>query len=203
MLKERYQQFLFDADGGDGGGGTDADKSGDGNPPADKSQEGEKSTSQFENFAAFLEKQPKEVQELYQKDVHGLKSALETERGEKKTLSAQLKELLPKAEKGSELETQLTETVSKLESAERRAAFAEQAIKPEVSCSNVKAAYALALADNLFDKDGNPDWTTIKQTAPELFRKPSSTDGGAGNRQPPKEDIYTAAMRAAGLTKEK
>jgi len=121
----------------------------------------------------------------------------------KKTLSAQLKELLPKAEKGSELEAQLTETVSKLESAERRAAFAEQAIKPEVSCSNVKAAYALALADNLFDKDGNPDWTTIKQTAPELFRKPSSTDGGAGNRQPPKEDIYTAAMRAAGLTKEK
>lgn len=198
MLKERYQQFLFDADGGDGGGGTDADKPADVNPPAGKSQEGDKSTSQFENFAAFLEKQPKEVQELYQKDVHGLKSALETERGEKRTLSAQLKELLPKAEKGSELEKQLSETLGKMEAAERRAGFAEEAIKPEIGCSNVKAAYALALTDNLFDSRGNPKWAEIKQAAPELFRKAGSTDGGAGGKTPPVNDINSAIRRAAG-----
>ena len=171
MLRERYQQFLFDADDGKDGGGT-ADQN---------SQDGK--SSQFENFEAYLAKQPKEVQELYQKDVHGLKSALQTERDEKKTLSTQLKELSSKAEKGSELETRLTETVGKLETAERRAAFAESAIKPEIGCSNVKAAYALALADNLFDDRGNPKWEEIKKSAPELFRKPTTTDGGRGDGQ--------------------
>jgi hypothetical protein len=200
MLKERYQQFLFDADGGDGGGGADSDKTAEGDKTATQDGDGKKSTDQqYENFGAYLEKQPKEVQELYKQDVHGLKSALTTERDEKKSLAAQLKELLPKAEKGSELENQLTETVSKLESAERRAAFAESAIRPEIGCSNVKAAYALALADDLFDKTGSPNWEDIKKAAPELFRKPGSTDGGAGNTSQLRDDLVTATKRAAGL----
>jgi len=181
MLK----QFLFDADDGKGGGGT-----------AEQTQDGK--SSQYETFEAYLDKQPQEVKELYQKDIHGLKTALEAERGNSKTLSGQLKELLPKAEKGSELEKQLSETLGKMEAAERRAGFAEEAIKPEIGCSNVKAAYALALADNLFDSRGNPKWAEIKQAAPELFRKAGSTDGGAGGKTPPVNDINSAIRRAAG-----
>lgn len=185
MLNERYQQILMDADDGKGGGGT-----------AEQNQEGK--SSQYETFEAYLDKQPQEVKELYQKDIHGLKNALDTERTEKKTLSAQLKELSSKAEKGSELEKQLSETLGKMEAAERRAAFAEEAIKPEIGCTNVKAAYALALADNLFDSRGNPNWNEIKQSAPELFRKTGSTDGGAGGKTPPVNDINSAIRAAVG-----
>ena len=170
---------------------------------ADKGKEGEgerpkPETNQPEDFEAWLEKQDDKVKELYKTHTSGLKSALEKERDEKKMLSGQLKELLPKAEKGSELEIKLSETLTKMEAAEKRASFVEQAIKPEIGCVNVKAAYALALADDLFDKNGKPDWNSIKQTAPELFRKAGSTDGGAGGDTPPVNDINAAIRRATG-----
>jgi predicted nuclease with TOPRIM domain len=170
---------------------------------ADKGKEGEgetpkPETKQPETFDAWIEKQDDKVKELYQTHTSGLKSALEKERDEKKLLSGQLKELLPKAEKGSDLEKQLSETLIKMDAAEKRASFVEQAIKPEIGCVNVKAAYALALADDLFDKNGRPDWSEIKKTAPELFRKAGSTDGGAGGETPPANDINSAIRRATG-----
>jgi hypothetical protein len=133
-----------------------------------------------ETFETWIEKQDDKVKKLYNDNVSGLKKALTTERENNKTLSGQLKELLPKAEKGSDLEQQLTEMANKAESAERRAAFAEEGIKPEIGCRNVKAAYALAVADDLFKKDGSPDWEELKKQAPELFGKAKpSTDAGA------------------------
>jgi hypothetical protein len=182
MLKNIY----FDADKGTDGGGASTDKG------QDAQQD------QQETFEAWLEKQDDKIKGLYESHTNGLKSALSAERDTNKTLSGQLKELLPKAEKGRELEKQLTETVNKMEAAERRAQFAEEAIKPEIGCTNVKAAYALALADSLFDSRGNPKWAEIKTAAPELFRKAGSTDGGAGSKTSPATDINTAIRRAAG-----
>ena len=46
----------------------------------------------------------------------------------------------------------MTELQSKLEQSERRATFAEEAQRPEIGCLNAKAAYALAVAENLFDR---------------------------------------------------
>jgi len=180
--------IFYDADEGKGGGSADAEKGKD------------TQTDQQETFDAWLGKQDAKVQELYQSHTHGLTSALKTERENNKTLSTQLKELLPKAEKGSDLEKQLNETLGKMEAAERRAQFSEEAIKPEIGCTNVRAAYALAVTDGLFDKSGNPDWNQIKQTAPELFRKAGSTDGGAGGKTPPVTDINAAIRAAAGRT---
>ena len=151
-----------------------------------------------DTFDAYLDKQDGKVKELYEKHTSGLRSALEKERDEKKDLSRQLKDLLPKAEKGSELEKQLSETLGKFEAAERRASFAEDAIKPEIGCVNIKAAFALAIADNLFDRQGKPNWAEIKHVAPELFRKAGSTDGGAGGRTEPTNDINSAIRKAAG-----
>ena len=90
--------------------------------------------------------------------------------------------------------------ISDFEIRERRAAFAEDAIKPEIGCTNVKAAFALATAEDLFDRHGRPDWNALKATAPELFRKPTSgsADGGAGTRQAPQLDMNTLIRRAAG-----
>lgn len=152
------------------------------------------------SFETWLEKQPDDVKSLYQSHVTGLQNTVKATRDERDALKQQIKDLLPKAEKGSELEKSLTDFSTKLEVAERRATFVEEAIKPEIGCRNPKAAYAIAFADNLFDRRGNPDWTAIKAAAPELFGSPSvNGNAGAGtNQQPPKGGMNEFIRRAAG-----
>lgn len=142
---------------------------------------GESQGSAFENFEAFLAEQPEDVKTLYENHAAGLKNSVKAARDERDALSKQVKDLLKKADKGSELEKQLLDFNSKLESAEKRAAFAEDAIRPEIGCTNVKAAFLIAQADDLFRRDGAPDWEEIRRAAPELFRKPGSANGTAGN----------------------
>jgi hypothetical protein len=179
MLNNQFGTHIFyDADDGKGGGAADPGNNTDPNAETDKGQDAK------QTFEAWLEEQDDKVKELYESNVSGLKSALQSERDAKKELSSQLKELLPKAEKGSELEKQLTEMANKAEAAERRALFAEEAIKPEIGCRNVKVAYALAIADDLFDKRGNPDWDEIKKIAPELFGSgTANANPGAGTNK--------------------
>lgn len=170
-----------------------------GGEPQDKTEG--KDQGGFESFEAFLEKQPENVKELYESHTAGLNNALKSERTSNKDLAKQLKDLSLKAEKGSEMEKQLSEYASKVEQAEKRAGFAEDAIKPEIGCTNVKAAFLIAQADELFKRDGSPDWTAIKAAAPELFRKPGQPQGKAGagtEGGSPKEDMNTFIRRAAG-----
>ncbi len=152
------------------------------------------------NFDEWIGKQPDNVKALYTQHVTGLQNTVKATREERDTLRTQLKDLLPKAEKGSELEKSLTESLSKLELAERRAAFVEDAVKPEIGCRNPKAAFLLAQADNLFDRRGSPDWAAIKAAAPELFGAPR-VDANAGDgtdNQPPKADMNNYIRRMAG-----
>ena len=191
MIFERGGMLRM-ADTGAGTGGT-PDQNADGNqgggtPP-------EKPT--FDTWYTGLDATGKELLDSH---VAGLKNALATERANRGDLAKQIKDLAAKAEKGSELERQLGEASTRLAEAERRATFAEDAIKPEIGCSNVKAAYALAVAEGLFDARGRTDWAGLKTAAPELFRKPGpgSADGGAGHNQTPRMDMNALILRAAG-----
>jgi len=138
------------------------------------------------DFDTWLGEQPEHVKKGYEGKTSGLHSALQTERDQRKDFAKQLKDAQSKAEKGSELEKALGETSTRLEQAEQRAAFYEDAIKPEIGCTNVKAAFLVASADNLFKRSGEPDWTAIKAAAPELFgRKVPPGNAGSGNGSPP------------------
>ncbi len=193
MLRHDWRGgMLRKSDSGAGAGGMSGDGSG-GQPDGETPPE----VLTFETWYGKLDAQQRG---LFDEHVSGLKTALATERQNRADLSKQIKDLAAKAEKGSELEKQLTDASQRLEVAERRAAFAEEASRPDVACSNVKAAYALAVAEQLFDRHGRPDWNALKITAPELFRKPTvgSADGGAGTNQGPKLDMNTLIRRAAG-----
>jgi hypothetical protein len=165
--------------------------------PDSQQQEGETPAS----FEAWLESQDEQVKGLYETHVGGLRNTVKATRDERDALKSQIKELSSQVEKGSEIEKTLTEFSAKLEAAEKRAMFAEEASKPEIGCTNPKAAWLIAQADELFDRKGNPDWNAIKAAAPELFaKKTSRVNGGAGTGEPPPE---TASMnnyirRAAG-----
>ena len=119
-------------------------------------------------FDAWLANQDDTVKGLLTQHTQGLKSALDSERTQRQVLSRQLKDLQGKAEKGSDTEEAADRCVSKLEQTEWRAAFVEEAVTPGVGCLNVKAAYALAVAESLFDRKGNPDWAAIETSARTL-----------------------------------
>ena len=148
------------------------------------------------SFDAWMGAQPEDIQALYTAHTTGLHNAVKATRDERDTLRTQLKDILPKAEKGGELEKSLNETLTRLEASERKTAFVEDAIKPEIGCRNPKAAYALAVADNLFDRKGNADWTALKAAAPELFGAPSvNANAGAGTQNPPAKADMNAFIR--------
>lgn len=138
-------------------------------------------------FEDWFANQPDDVKALISDHEKGLKSALESERGNTKALSKQISDLQGAAEKGSELEKQLSTLQAKLTESERHANFIDGAAS--AGCTNAKAAYKLAKADeDLWRRDGSPDWEAIKETAPEFFRKPSNGSGnpGSGTNTDPK-----------------
>jgi hypothetical protein len=162
LMKIYYQSS---ADGGAGAGADDKDETQDNN-------QGEPET-----LEAYLASLPKEQQDkvkpLLDAHVAKLSSTVKATRQERDTFQRQLTDAIKKAEKGSELETQLTKLSSQLDEANRKSEFYEQA--PQFECRNPKVAYALATANDLFTRSGAPDWKAIRLEAPELFGKPNGT----------------------------
>jgi len=144
-----------------------------------------------------LKEMPEDAKALYNEHTAGLQNTVKATRDERDDLAKQIKDLLPKAENGSELEKSLTEALGKMESSNKRADFVEQAIKPEIGCRNIKAAYAVALQYDLFKKNGDPDWDLIKKESPESFGV-IIPDGDGGNGTETKiktNDDFNAELR--------
>lgn len=152
-------------------------------------------------WGSWLAEQPDPVKQAYERHTHGLKSALDTERAERKTLAKQFKELAGKAEQGSELQNRLQETVNALEEAEAKAQFFEDAA-PVVT--NLRVAWMYARAAGLVDKHGAVDMARLRVEAPQLFereRKPPPGNAGSGARDattPPVPNMNDFIRRSAG-----
>lgn len=190
--------MLRQPDNGAGGsGGTPDAGSAGGNGGAGGTPDAGNNAPTFESWYNGLDAAAKA---LIDGNTSGLKTALQSERTERANLARQIADLQKNATKGSDLEKQLADMQTTLTTTERRANFVEDAIRPEVGCVNVKAAWALAQAEELFDRQGRPDWNTLKAMAPELFRRAGagSADGGAGNNNPPRVGMNEIIRRAAG-----
>jgi hypothetical protein len=149
-------------------------------------------------FESWFSKLPPHEQEGLDAHTTALKNALESERSQRKEFSKQLRDLTAKAEKGSEAEKTLGEMSSRLEQAEQRASFYEEAGRPEIGCSNPRAAFLVAQAEGLFTKRGDPDWPAIKAAMPELFgRKTPPGNAGVGNGSPPATPSMNDYIRSA------
>lgn len=139
-----------------------------------------------ETWDAWLGAQPEDqrtrIATLYQAHEQGLRSALESERGERKRFEQQVRDLSKSVEKGSALEQQLNATLTQLETANRRADFVEQAAKTENGVADIAAAWiiASAQADTYFDRKGNVNFALLKQNHPTLFRGAVTPRANAG-----------------------
>ncbi len=151
------------------------------------------------SFDEWIAEQDEPIKALVSDRFKALENTVRATREERNDLKKQLDELSKKQAEGSELRKSLDEISAKLDSAEKRAAFLEEAIKPEIQCKNAKAAWVLAEAQDLFDRQGRPDWARIKAEAPELFGAPTThANAGEGTGQaPPSSKSMNDFIRAA------
>jgi hypothetical protein len=155
-----------------------------------------------QTFDQFMEAQTPEAKTLLETHTQGLKSALESERGTRKDLEKQVRDLAGKAEKGSEAEKQLTQIADTVAAAERKADFMEAAHAAGVS--NLKLAYTVAVQDEMFDRHGRANFEAMKATYPELFGggkptiPPANAGDGTGNKPPAPASMTGLIRQAAG-----
>jgi len=191
---EYFRCFAPDTGGGGDGGTGDAPPAGGG----DDGDGGETLPVTYETWYAALDEAPKTLMDTH---IAGLKSALNSQSEQRKALAKQLRDATGKLEKGSEVRKSLETMTAKLEIAEERLQFFEDAGKPEIGCSSPKLAYLAAKEGDFFDGRGNVNWTTLKENYPELFVKPklapASAGAGAGQTGGVKGTGMNAFIRAA------
>jgi len=147
-----------------------------------------------------LEGLPETARTLYEGHTQGLRSALDAERDQRRELAKQLRDATGQLEEGSKAREALEAATGQLEEATKRADFFQEAARPEIGCANPELAYLAATKRELFDRRGNPNWGAIKESFPELFKKPTPPAGNAGagtGQTPPKEFNMNTAIRQA------
>ncbi|MBM3122831.1 MAG: hypothetical protein FJZ97_11715 [Chloroflexi bacterium] len=153
-------------------------------------------------FETWLEGQSDEVKGLLDSHTQGLRSALESERGSRKDLEKQVRDLAGKADAGSEAQAQLTKLADGMAEADRRADFYEAAHGAGIT--NLKLAYTVAVQDEMFNRRGGLDFEAMKAAYPELFagarlaRPPGNAGAGTGGDQPRTVGMNDFIRRAAG-----
>lgn len=202
FLRSRFSGFrsglYWAPDGGDGG------NSGGGTPPAD-SPAGDGGGATPQTWETWFEAQSDEVKNLYKAHHDGLLNTVKATRTERDQLAQQLKDATSKLQEGSEVRQALESLSGQLETANRRAAFYEQATSREVGCRNPRLAWLAAQESGAIDDKGAVNWETLKQGYPELFgptqpptpKVPPTNPAGGGS------DAFTAALyKGAGIKRE-
>lgn len=140
--------------------------------------QGNQGNQQAVTFDSWIGGQDDTIKGLIDSHVSGLKSALDSERNERKSLTKQIAELKGKAEKGSELEQQLNSLTAQLDASNAKQTFYESA---PADVANMRLAWMAAQEGGYIGKGGAVDWNGMKTAYPELFRKQITPPANAGN----------------------
>ena len=154
-------------------------------------------------FESWLGNQDDAVKGLVDTHVSGLKTALDSERAQRKELAGQLKTLSKDLEKGSQARDALESLTGKMEQFEQQLAAYDALSTAGVT--NLKLAYIAAREAEAIRKDGTVNLETLKAQYPELFKKQTPPPGGAGagtGSQPPptKGDMDALIRQVAGVS---
>ena len=150
-------------------------------------------TGETPTFEQWLEEQDDTALSLIDSHTQGLRSALDSEREQRKSLARELKTISGKLDANSDAAKEVETLRGKLEAESARVEFYEEAT--QAGCRNLKLAWLAASSENL----------TIRQVQgqyPELFARqtaPSSNAGnGAGTPPGPARDLNLYIRQAAG-----
>lgn len=155
----------------------------------------------FESWDEYLAVQDETVKGLYEGNVRGLKSALDSERTTRRDLETRIRSLSDKAEKGSELEKELNSLQDVVTEGETRLKFYEAAHAAGIR--NLRLGYRIAVEDGLIDRRGNIDFHQMQEAYPELFGgkaapPPGNAGAGTGAGAPKKNTMNDFIRSAAG-----
>ena len=154
----------------------DSGAGGEGDQAKDGQQEDQESEAL--GWDAFHAGLPEEAQKLIASRESGLKSALDTERDSRKDVEKELRETAGKLKKDSDAQKEVLKLADAVAAGNEKADFYEEAHDEGVS--NLKLSYVVAVQDGLINKRGKIDWSTMKESYPELFGKKKLPPGGAG-----------------------
>ena len=152
----------------------------------DKENQNEGGQQEDVTFEGWLEGQDEQVRGLIDGHVSGLKSALQSERDQRKDFEKQLKDAVSQVEAGSEARKKLDTLTGQLEAQAQQADFYEAAHAAGVA--NLRLAWmAVQQDESLVDRHGRADMARLKEHYPELFPSPKSPAGnaGTGTQTPP------------------
>jgi hypothetical protein len=150
-------------------------------------------------FEEWMSDQGDDVKGMFDEHIQGLKSALVSERENRKKLEKEVRKLASDLEKGSEAEEKLGALADELGEIDRKAGFYEAAHAAGVR--NLKLAYYTSVHDGLFDKRGEVDFEVMKERYPELFRSvvvPGNAGEGRGDGVPARSGMNEFIRRSAG-----
>lgn len=149
-------------------------------PDGEMPQDGQEVT-----FDSWLTSQDETVKGLIDSHVSGLKSALDSERNQRKELQKSLKETAKAVAEDSEAKSRLDAIAEQMSLYERQTAFYETAVAAGVT--NLKLAWLAAREADAISKDGIVNLQQLQTAYPELFKKQSPAPGnaGAGTQTPP------------------
>lgn len=134
------------------------------------------------NFDTWLGQQDGAIQTLISEHISGLKTALQSEREQRRGFERELREAARQAEEGSTARQQLDRLGESLALTERQAAFYEAAHGAGIT--NLKLAWlAVQQDEGLQDRAGNVNLDSLKEKYPELFatQRPQTPAGNAGS----------------------
>lgn len=168
--------------------------------------QGEQQEATIEEFVfdTWIGTQPEHIKTGLDKHVHGLKSALESERNSRTNLEKQIKTLGKAAGEGTELKEQLDKLSGDLVEERIKNQFFLDAHEAKVT--NVKLAWLAAKAEELIDSKGVADFATLRQSNPELFAiaktvvPPGNQGNGRGQEGERKVTMNDLIRQAAGRT---
>jgi len=132
-----------------------------------------------QTYEEWVAKQPKEVVELIDRNIAGLKTALGTERETRGNLEKTLRDASKKLEQGSEAKIALDKTINDLSERDTMLGFYDEAHRAGVS--NLKLAYLAAKEGGFIDQKGRVNLNGLKEANPELFMSRQGPPGNAGS----------------------
>lgn len=154
-------------------------------------------------FEDWLGQQDEGVQGLVNDHITGLRSALQSEREQRRTFERELRDVARQLDEDSEARQQLETMANNLDASERRAEFYEAAHAAGVS--NLRLAWlAVQQDESLSDRRGNVNMTRFREQYPELFQARTTPPGQAGagsqGNAPKSSNMNNIIRTAAGRT---
>lgn len=203
MFSNKFFKLLYQANNDAGGGSGTANQNSNDNNNQDNQQEqntAPQTFATFEDYYKSLSDENKKIVDPAKEHFERVHSSVKAAREERDGFSKQLKDLHKQLDGNADAQAKVTELSKSLDDANKKADFYAEAYGQE--CKNPKAAYAFAVANDLFTRSGAPDWKEIKLQAPELFGqkvvRKSSAGNGSRSEQPSTGGINDWIRQQAG-----